>query len=265
MNPETRETIVNASRPVRWAAAAALTMLALFLLVKTGDAMARYGKGDNPQLNTITVTGTGDSAVVPDIATISFSVQETAADVKTAQDAATKKTNDALAAIKALGVDDKDVKTASYSVNPQYATVQPCYPGVMCPQSGGKITGYQVSQSVDVKVRDTSKAGDVLAKLGGLGVQNISGPNFTTDDDSGVLNAARANAIADARAKAKELAKELGVSLGDVVSYSDSGNVMPYYAKGGMAMDSVAPASAPTLPTGQDQRTVNVQVTYEIR
>ncbi|MEO6536827.1 MAG: SIMPL domain-containing protein [Candidatus Paceibacterota bacterium] len=267
MNPETRETIVNASRPVRWAAAAALTVLALFLLVKTGDAMARYGKGENPQLNTITVTGTGDSAAVPDIATISFTVQQTAADVKTAQDAATKKTNDALAAIKALGVDDKDVKTTGYNVNPQYAVVQPCYPGSMCPQQGSsKITGYQVSQSIDVKVRDTSKAGDVLAKLGDLGVQNIYGPNFTTDDDSGVMNEARANAIADARAKAKELAKELGVSLGDVVNYSDGGGVMPYATKSSMAMDSAMGGSvAPTLPVGQDKRTVTVQVTYEIR
>ncbi len=263
MNPETRETLVMTSRPVRWAAAAALAMLALFLLVKTGDAMARYGKGDNPQVNTITVTGTGDSAVVPDIATISFSMQETAADVKTAQDAATKKTNDALVAIKGLGVSDKDVKTTSYTVNPQYAAAQPCYPGVLCTQGSRKITGYQVSQSVDVKVRDTSKAGDVLAKLGDLGVQNISGPNFTTDNDSGVMSGARANAIADARAKAKELAKELGVSLGDVVSYSDSGDVMPYATRS-MAMDTKADAT-PALPTGQDQRTVSVQVTYEIR
>ncbi|CAN5681684.1 SIMPL domain-containing protein [soil metagenome] len=264
MNPETRETIVSASRPVRWAAAAALAMLALFLLVKTGDAMARYGKGDTPQVNTITVTGTGDSAAVPDIATISFTVQESAADVKSAQAAATTKTDAALAAIKELGVAEADVKTTGYNVNPQYAAVQPCYPGVMCPQTGNKITGYQVSQSVDVKVRDTSKAGDVLAKLGDLGVQNISGPNFTTDDDSGVMNEARANAIADARAKAKELAKELGVGLGDVVSYSDSGTVMPYTTRA-MSVDSAAAGPAPTLPVGQDKRTVNVQVTYEIR
>lgn len=267
MNPETRETLVNASRPVRLAAAAALGMLAIFLLVQTGDALARYGQGDNPQINTITVTGEGKSSATPNIAKISFTVQESAADVKSAQDAATKKTNDALAAVKALGVADKDVKTSGYSVSPQYAQTSPCPAGVYCtrPVTPNTITGYQVTQSVDVTVRDTSKAGDVLAKLGGLGVQNISGPNFTVDDDSGVMDEARANAIANARDKAKELAKELGVSLKEVVSYSEGGNtIYPMYkaAAGVSAMDA---ASAPTLPTGTDDRTVTVEVTYRIK
>jgi hypothetical protein len=59
MNEETRHTLVEASRPVRWAAAAALGMLALFLLVKTFDAISLFGQGQNPQVNTITVTRHG--------------------------------------------------------------------------------------------------------------------------------------------------------------------------------------------------------------
>lgn len=269
MNPETRETFVNASRPVRFAAAAALAVLALFLLVKTFDAMARFGEGETPMVNTITVSGTGTSSATPDVATITFTVQETAASVKEAQDAATKKSDDAIAAMSGFGVADKDVKTLDYNVSPQYAPQGGgCPPGVMCtmmPQVSSKITGYQVSQTVQVTVRDTAKAGDVIGKLGALGVQNISGPNFMVDDDNGVMNEARANAIKNAHDKAKELAKELGVSLGDVVSYSDQGGVYPMYAKGGVAMmDSVA-SPAPTLPVGTDERTVNVQVTYRIK
>jgi len=274
MNPDTRETIVSASRPVRWALSAALIVLALFLLVKTFDAMSTFGKGQNPPVNTITVTGEGTSSATPDIATISFTVQEQASTVQAAQDAATKKANDAIAAMKAEGVADKDIKTSGYNVSPQYASQQPvvCGAGVYCPRmavpvngiASNAIVGYQVTEGIDVTVRDTSKAGDVVQKLGNLGVQNVSGPNFTVDDDSGVMNDARAKAIENARAKAKELAKELGVSLGDVQSYSDGGSVYPMYSSA-KAMDAVAgSAPTPNLPTGTDDRTVTVQVTYEI-
>lgn len=253
---------------VRYAAAAALSVLALFLLVLTFDSMSRFGKGDNPPLNTITVTGEGRATAVPDIARISFTVQETASNVAAAQDAATKRTNDAIAAVGDLGVEDKDVKTTGYNVYPQYENQQPCYPGALCPTGTPAITGYQVSQSIEVTVRDTAKAGDVLQKLGTLGVQNISGPTFTVDDDSSVSDDAREKAIDDAREKAKVLAHQLGVHLGDVVSFSESGNYpQPMYAKGGATMDSVMmrESAAPTLPVGQDETTITVSVTYEIR
>lgn len=267
MNEDTRHTLVAASRPVRLAAAAALAMLALFLLVKTFDAISLFGQGQTPQVNTITVTGEGKSSATPDIARVSFTVQETASTVAAAQDGATKRTNDSIAALTELGIADKDVKTSGYTVSPQYAQQQPCYPGALCVQtSSNKITGYQVSESIDVTIRDTAKAGDVVSKLGTLGVQNISGPNFTVDDDSGVLNDARAEAIANARDKAKELAKELGVSLGDVVSYSDQNPGYPMYDKAmSVSSSAMGGAVAPNLPVGTDERTVTVQVTYRIK
>lgn len=270
MNPETRHTLVEASRPVRWAAAAALGMLALFLLVKTFDAISLFGQGQNPQINTITVSGTGKSSATPDIAKISFTVQQSAADVKSAQEATTKQANAAIAAMKDLGVADKDVTTSDYNVSPQYAnSVSPCPPGVYCTQAvqvSNKITGYQVSESVEVTVRDVSKAGDVVAKLGSLGVQNVSGPNFTFDDNNGVMNDARANAIKNAHDKAAELAKELGVSLSEVVSYTDQGGYpYPMYDKAVSAQSSAGAAAMPNLPVGEQQQTVTVQVTYRIK
>lgn len=272
MNEETRNTLVEASRPVRWAAAAALGVLALFLLVKTFDAISLFGQGQNPQINTITVSGTGKSTATPDIAKISFTVQESAADVKTAQDAATKRANAALDAMKKLGISDKDITTSGYNIMPQYGnSVPPCGPGMLCPtyvQNSNTITGYQVSESVDLTVRDTAKASDVVAKLGSLGVQNVSGPNFTFDDENGVLDDARANAIKNAHDKAVELAKELGVSLAGVVSYSDQGGIYPNvsFGKGaGVSADSVTASTPPQLPVGQQERDVSVQVTYRIK
>lgn len=269
MDEKTRETLVEASRPVRWAAAAALGMLALFLLVKTFDAISLFGQGQNPQINTITVTGTGQSSAVPDIAKISFTVEQSASTVESAQAAATKQANDAIAAVKQMGIADKDITTSDYSITPQYASaVPPCPPGAYCSQPmqvSNKITGYQVSESVSMTLRDTKKAGDIVAKLGTLGVQNVSGPNFTFDDDNGVKNDARAAAIKNANDKAKELAKELGVSLGGVVSYSDQGIIYPMYDKAVAASASGAAAASPNLPNGEQQQTVNVQVTYRIK
>lgn len=264
---DTVSAIVRASRSVRYAATAALGMLALFLLIIAVQAAMDFGRTDKAITNTINVAGTGKSVNVPNLAQISFTVQESAPAVVDAQSAATKRTNDALAALKTLGIADKDVQATGYNIYPQYAS-QACPPGALCPQfiggTSNKITGYQVSQTVSVKVRDTAKVGDVLQKLGTLGVQNVSGPSFTVDDNGAAHDAARGLAIADAQQKAALLAKQLGVRLGKVISFSENGGAMPVYsafAKGG-AGDASA---VPSVPAGQNETDVNVTITYEIR
>lgn len=261
----TWDDITN-SKTIRGVLVAVLAVLGLFLLVLTVGAAQNLGRPASPATNVITVSGTGKATAVPNIADITFTVMETAPTVAAAQAAATDKNNAALAAVKKLGIDDKDVRTLSYNVSPHYTySTSPCVYGA-CPQDG-KITGYDVSETIDVKVRDTAKAGDVLQALGALGVQNISGPNFVVDNDEAVTDEARAAAIADAKARAEVLAKQLGVHLAGIVSYSEGGNYpMPIYAsygKGGAAMESAA--TPPSLPTGQNETEVNVSITYEIR
>lgn len=258
-------TELTSNRTARIAVVAVLVFLALFLLVKTWDAA--FGRDINDPYNTITVEGTGKAAMVPDTARITFTVMESAAEVGAAQDAATKRTDDALASLDEMGIEERDVKTLSYNVSPKYEySQQPCYPGMICPTGAPRIVGYDVSQTVEVKVRETEKAGDVLAALGGLGVQNISGPEFVVDDESSVQNEARAEAIEEARAKAKELAGELNVRLGKVVSFSEGPTGDFYgYGKGGGAMMDAAVNRAPTLPTGENETEITVMITYEIR
>ena len=242
-----------------------LAILALFLFAKTWgtvEGMNRVKIGETP---TITVSGTGKASTPPTIAQISFTVEERATTEQEAQSAATKKTDVALARMKNLKIADADIQTTGYQIYPQYETLN-CKPGVPCPQST-KISTYQVSQSVTVKVRDTAKAGDVLKALGTAGVQNVLGPNFMVDNPSAVQAEARGKAIEDARQKAQLLAKQLGVRLGTVVSFSESGGaVAPMFnemmAKGASA-DGGAPA--PTLPQGENETTANVNITYQIR
>lgn len=263
LNPS--PTLLSASRGVRYAAVAALSLLALFLLAKTWQVFDESSRVSLGNVATITVNGSGKASTPPTVATITFAVEENASSVSAAQDGATKRTNDALAAVKKLGVEDKDIQTSGYNVSPQYEQ-KPCAPGVFCPANTGKIISYQVSQSVTVKVRDTSKAGDVVGALGTAGVQNISGPNFTVDDDAAVTADARGKAIDDARTKAEALAKQLHVHLGKVVSFSENGGAMPYYGLAKSAtMDAAVAPAAPTLPTGENESTVNVTIQYEIR
>lgn len=254
------------NKMMRIALLSVLVLLALFLAVASWQNA--FGENQFTQHNVITVEGTGEVSSVPDLAQVTFTVTESADTVAVAQEAATKKNDAVLALLKKLSVADKDVKTLGYTVSPKYAYDQPCAPGAPCAMrviSSPTIVGYDVSQTIEVKVRDTAKVGDVLAGLGELGVQNISGPNFMIDDEDGVKNEARAKAIEQARAKAKELAKELGVHLGRVVSYSENGyspQPMMYGAtKSGAAME----VNAPTLPVGENRTNVTVSVTYEIR
>lgn len=216
----------------------------------------------------ITVTGSGEISSAPDTAVITFSVTENAKTVELAQKQATERTNKALAYLKTAGIEDKDVKTTSYNINPQYE-----YNRIVCVrapcESSQTLVGYQASQSIEVKIRKTEQAGTVLAGLGSLGVQNIYGPQFTFDDDSKIQNDARAKAIADAKSKAEILARQLGVRLVRITSFSENGGgyPMPYAAKAEMSnmAGGADMAVAPSLPTGENKVTSNVTITYEIR
>jgi uncharacterized protein YggE len=129
------------------------------------------------------------------------------------------------------------------------------------------LIGYEVRQTLSVKVRDTDEAGTIAAGVGGLGVTDIYGPNFTIDDEDDLKRDARKEAIKDAQQKARELAKDLDVRLVRVVSFSENGGgYHPMYARAEMSMDSSAgSAPAPELPVGENQINAYVTITYEIR
>ena len=260
---------------LRAAVVLVLVMLALFLLVLTLSSIKSYaliGTGV-PASNTINVSGEGDVFAIPDTATFTVTVDESAADVQTAQTSATKKANDIITYLKQQGIADTDVQTTDYSVNPKYDYQQSSCPAssggavVYCPPGKQVLDGYEVSQTLTVKVRDTQKAGTILAGVGSLGASNVSGLSFTVADQNLIEQQARDKAIADARQKADELAKSLGVHIVRVVGFNENNNYPVYFAKAsaGVAMDSAAAAPAPQLPVGQNKITSDVSVTYEIR
>ncbi|MBX4198130.1 SIMPL domain-containing protein [Candidatus Parcubacteria bacterium] len=260
----------TSSKVVRVISILFLAVATLFLLAKTinafnGDGTPAEGKPH------ITVSGQGDYSAKPDIAIISYSVIEEGKTPAIAQEKATKKWNAALEYLKSVGVADKDVKTVGYNLNPKYdysGANRICSPGY-CPPSGTPVLiGYEIYQTAEVKIRDLTKAGDVLVGVGSLGVQNISSLQLTFDNPDMVMAEARKLAIAEAKEKAQILANDLGVRLVRISSFEENGS-NPYFSKlemqAGRATANDAVAPAPMIPTGENKVISNVTITYEIR
>ncbi len=272
MDTQSLRVLINEAHWMRIFATAALGFLALFLLILTLSELKEYryiGSGVTAT-NTISVSGEGTVFAVPDIATFSVSVIERASTVATAQKAATTKNNAIIDYLKKAGIQEKDIQTTDYSVNPQYDYSNSACSSGYCPPSNPKLVGYEVLQTLSVKIRDTEKAGDMLSGVGSLGASSVSGLSFTIDDEDAVNAEAREKAIKDAKQKAEELADALDVDIIRIVGFSENGN-SPYYGKmmlaetagRGVAMDSAAPA--PQLPVGENKIISNVTVVYEIR
>lgn len=243
--------------------------LAVFLLVQVIHTLksTSYLGRSMPVQNVVSVNGFGEVLAAPDVAVFSFGVRTTAQTVAEAQESATSRINRSIELVKNAGVEDRDIRTVNYYVGPRYEYSQGICTQFSCPPAQQRLVGYEVNQTVEVKVRDTSNAGSILSELGAVGVTDISGLNFVVDDEDVKVAEAREMAIKDAKEKAKVLAKDLGVKLGRVISFSEGYYPMPYYrtmSAYGMGGDAEM-ASAPRVPTGENSISSSVTVTYEIR
>ncbi len=221
------------------------------------------------QIATITVNGKGEILARPDIATFSFSVVVEEDDAATAQKSSAKAINEILAYLEEEGVTDKDVKTQYYNLSPRYDYLRSiCTTDGFCPPSEQVLRGYEVNQTIIVKVRDIDNSGTLLSGVGTRGATNISSLQFTIDDEDIFVAEAREVAIDDAKEKAKKLANDLGVKLVRIVDFNESGRDEYYppimYER--FALDSTENVGvAPSIPTGENTFVANVSITYEIR
>ncbi len=193
---------------------------------------------------------------MPDLANLNVSVLSEAKTVKQVIADNTAKMNQVIAKMKELGVAEKDMVTSQYNLNPQYY-----YPENQKPM----ISGYQLDQTLTLKVRNLDLVDNVIDGATASGANNVYGLNFGLDDDSKAKAEARDKAFAAAKAKAEVMAKAAGVTLGRVYTFSEGSNYMPptpYYVKTMMAESSLG--AAPDIQSGSQEYTVNVSITYEI-
>ncbi len=213
-----------------------------------------------PMQRTISVSGTGAVTLQPDVAYFSAGVTQTNTNVIDAQNATNTATNAIIAALRAGGVDvDKDVKTSGYSVQPQYN-----YPSNGSPV----LTGYRVTNNVNVTVRDINKTGQLLNAVTQAGSNQVGGVSFGLADPEAAGRMARELAVQNARDKAETLAKAGGVSVGVVYSIEDQSSTPPAPRALAAAPAANGAASgaavAPPIQAGETTVTVMVRVVYTI-
>lgn len=237
----------------------ALTLIG-YVGVLTWNATAQHRLIGKPAdvRDTLSVSGIAKMSVKPDIARMSVGVISTGRTVAETQKQNTEKMNAITSAVKAFGVKDEDIQTSNYSISPQYDWTE----------GRQTLRGYQVSQQLSIKIRDLEKIGDILAKAGDLGSNQVSGVSFEVDDTTALQKQARDQAIEDAKDKAQVLAKSLGMQLGKVISFSEDYGSYPtpvYNSYSKVMMDESSAGAAPEVQSGSLDISKSVSITFEIK
>jgi uncharacterized protein YggE len=214
-------------------------------------ASAPSADGDNPPVNTISVSASGKVSQVPDIARVSLGVNITKSTVKAARSAAATRMTDIIAAVKALGVADADIQTVGLDLYPQYAN-----------GSSTKIVGYTIGNQVQITVRDLDKADEVVDRAMAKGATTMNSISFDIADPAKALNDARVTAIAAAQASAAAMASAGHVTLGKIVSITDTSPTAPIPYAG--AFRAMAADAATPIQAGSQDVSATVTVVFAI-
>jgi uncharacterized protein len=190
----------------------------------------------------ISVTGEGRINVAPDMATVTLGVTTEADTAKEAMDTNSAQLSAAIAALKAAGIEDKDIQTTGLSLGPRYDYNRTKSDGT------AQITGFVASNNVTVRVRALAGLGEVLDAVVTDGANTLNGVAFGLQDPDPALDAARKDAVADARRKAELYAAAAGVTLGAIQSISEQSGYAPpmpmALAEASFAKDASVPVAA---------------------
>lgn len=204
-----------------------------------------------------TVSGTGEATAVPDTAMVSLGVTKTASTVEEAQNQVNETINTITKDLKQLGIEEKDIKTSNYNVNPNYD------------YTSGKntVTGYTVNANLDVKVKDIEKANKAVDAATKDGANQIGNVQFVLNDEKKkeLENQARKKAIDEAKEKAKSISDAAGIKLGKIINIQESGeNPTIYPMAEARALDMKSAGGEPTqLNPGENKVSITVSLSYE--
>jgi uncharacterized protein len=208
-------------------------------------------------VQTVSVSGHGEVNVAPDTASLAIGVDVTQPTLSEAQAQATAQATAVIATLKAAGIADKDIQTTYYNITILRDTSRHADPN--------EITGYEITNQLDVTVRDTAILGKLLDDAVKAGANDVSGVSFYVDDQTAAAREARRLAVADARTKAEELATAAGLTLGPVVFITEGTQapLLPMYPMPDGAMEKVA-APVP-VESGSTTVAVDVSMVFELR
>ena len=211
---------------------------------------------------TITIEGQGEVTAVPDMAMINSGVTTQGATAREALDANTAAMAELIAALKASGIEARDIQTSGFSVNPNYVySDERDANGYSLPP---KINGYQVSNTVTVVVRKRNTLGTILDKSVTVGANTVNGVSFSVADPSELYNQARKAAFADAQAKAELYAGVAGSALEDIVTISETQGFNQPQPIAMYAMRADAAAAPVPVEAGEMSFAISVNVQWEL-
>lgn len=211
------------------------------------------------QLQGIWVSGTGELSVAPDIATLSLGVVAQEMNVAQAQLQASEAMAKVMQALSDSKIDPKDIQTGYFSINQRSRWNEE--------KQSEVPTGYQVTNMVTVKVRETEKAGAIIdaVVLAGGDFIRINGIDFTVEEPSKYYKEVREMAMNAAKNKAEQLATLAGLTLGKATYIAENAQYTPSYraysnVSAAVPMPEMSYGSS--ISTGQTKITLNVEVAY---
>lgn len=213
--------------------------------------------------NEITISGEADRFIQPDLAIVSLGVRNEANTVEAAMTENTERMNQVVEAMQSeLGILEKDLKTIQFNLSPRYEWRE-------TRENGSRervLVGYEVSQSLQVKIRDFDQIGQVIQQAGLLGANQVEDLVLTLEDETAAQEELRAEAIAQAQAKAETLADQIGVKLVRITGFREDLSAINWLrAAGNVAYDSIDESfPTPSIQPGENKVEVRVSITYEI-
>ncbi|MGZ6777613.1 MAG: SIMPL domain-containing protein [Mycobacterium sp.] len=207
----------------------------------------------DPSTRQVTVVGSGDVQGRPDTLNANVSIEATAPDVTAAMNQTSDRMQAVINALTNSGIDRNDISTTNVTLQPQYG--------------GGDnpaIIAYQASNSVSVKIRNLNNASQTLGLIGTTGgdATRINSVSYAIDDDSQLVKDARTRAFDDAKDRAEQYAQLAGLTLGKVISISESAGATPP-TPAPTPMPRAAMEAVPLEP-GQQTVTFSVTVIWEL-
>lgn len=203
----------------------------------------------------ISVSAEARASRAPDIATLSTGVVTQAADANAALRANAAEMQKVMSAIRAAGIAERDVQTSGVSLYPQYRYAENQPPA---------ITGYQASNTVNLKVRDLTKLGGVLDALVASGANQINGPTFEIENPDPVMDDARRAALKKARARADMYAEALGLKVLRIVSIDEGSGFMPPQPMPMLKTARMEASDATPISSGENSLSATLNVVFEL-
>jgi uncharacterized protein len=209
-----------------------------------------------PSPSTVQVSATAEVRAVPDTAMISAGVVTQNPTAKAAMQANATRMSAVMEAIKAAGIDAKDIQTSGINLQPQYRYAENQPP---------VVTSYQASNTVNVRIRKIDGIGPVMDALVAKGANQINGPSFMLANEEAALDQARKDAVARARKRADLYAEAAGMRVRRIISISEGGGMQqPMPMMRSMAMEAKqAMADTPVAP-GETSLSVTVNMLFEL-